>query len=71
MAHSRVGANTQINCGCPHVIALANTAVDEVRRKEMRTYAAEVRRELGTTDRKVLRGLALGMRKNSHNWSYK
>jgi transposase len=54
-----------------HVIALANAAMDEVRRQEMRTDAAAVNRELGTTNRKVLKSLMWGMRKNPSGWSDK
>ena len=54
-----------------HVIALANAAMDEVRRQEMRADAQAVSRALGTTDRKVLKGLMWGMRKNPQGWSDK
>ena len=54
-----------------HVIALANAAMDEVRRSEMRTDAPAVSRALGTTDRKVLKSLMWGMRKNPQGWSDK
>jgi len=54
-----------------HVIALANAAMDEVRRQEMRTDAPAVSRALGTTDRKVLKSLMWGMRKNPAAWSDK
>ncbi len=47
-----------------HVVALANEAMDAVRRDEMRTQPAAVREALGSTDRKVLKGLMWGMRKN-------
>lgn len=52
-----------------HVIALANAAMDEVRRSEMRTDSAAVNQALGTTDRKVLKSLMWGMRKSPQNWS--
>lgn len=66
----------QINYDRLHVMALANAAMDEVRRGEvrrgeMRIDAAAVSRELGTTDRKVLKGLMWGMRKNPQGWSDK
>lgn len=54
-----------------HVIALANAAMDEVRRSEMRINAPAVSRALGTTDRKVLKSLMWGMRKNPSAWSDK
>lgn len=52
-----------------HVIALANEAMDAVRREEMRTSPAAVREALGATDRKLLKGLMWGMRKNPRGWS--
>lgn len=52
-----------------HVVALANEAMDAVRREEMRTQPASVREALGSTDRKVLKGLMWGMRKNPVGWS--
>jgi predicted NAD-dependent protein-ADP-ribosyltransferase YbiA (DUF1768 family) len=51
--------------------ARANAAMDEVRRSEMRTDAPAVSRALGTTDRKVLKGLMWGMRKNPQSGSDK
>lgn len=52
-----------------HVIALANEAMDAVRREEMRASPAAVRAALGVADRKVLKGLMWGMRKNPGGWS--
>ena len=52
-----------------HVVALATGAMDEVRREEMRTQPTAVREALGSTDRKVLKGLTWGMRKNPKGWS--
>lgn len=54
-----------------HVVALANEAMDAVRREEMRTQPMTVREALGSTDRKVLKGLMWGMRKNPVGWSPK
>lgn len=54
-----------------HVVALANEAMDAVRREEMRTQPMAVREALGSTDRKVLKGLMWGMRKNPVGWSSK
>jgi len=51
-----------------HVIALANAAMDEVRRAEMRDQPGSVRDALGGGDRKVLKGLVWGMRKNPGQW---
>lgn len=47
-----------------HVIALANDAMDSVRRHEMREQPAAVRKAMGGADKKVLKGLLWGMRKN-------
>lgn len=52
-----------------HVIALANEAMDAVRREEMRASPAAVRAALGVAERKVLKGLMWGMRKNPGGWS--
>jgi len=52
-----------------HVVALANEAMDAVRREEMRTHPVAVGEALGNTDRKVLKGLMWGMRKNPSGWS--
>jgi len=54
-----------------HVIALGVEAMDAVRREEMRGNPAAVREALGGTDRKVLKGLMWGMRKNPVGWSQK
>ncbi|MBD3743420.1 MAG: ISL3 family transposase, partial [Stenotrophomonas sp.] len=54
-----------------HVVALANEAMDAVRREEMRAQPAAVREALGDADRKVLKGLMWGMRKNPGGWSKK
>lgn len=53
-----------------HVVALANAAMDEVRRQEMRNSAAAVREALGAHSKKRLRQLLWGMRKNPTGWSY-
>ena len=54
-----------------HVIALANDAMDSVRRHEMREQPAAVRKAMGGADKKVLKGLLWGMRKNPSEWSAK
>jgi len=54
-----------------HVIALGVEAMDAVRREETRGNPAAVREALGGTDRKVLKGLMWGMRKNPVGWSQK
>jgi len=52
-----------------HVVALANEAMDAVRRQELRTHPAAVRQALGDEHRKALKGLLWGMRKNPEGWS--
>ncbi|GIX25292.1 MAG: ISL3 family transposase ISMac21 [Caldimonas sp.] len=52
-----------------HVIAMANEAMDLVRRAEMRDEALAVRSALGTHDRKTLKQLLWGMRRNPASWS--
>lgn len=54
-----------------HVVALANEAMDEVRRAELKSEPAAVRKALGGTDKKLLKGLLWGMRKNPADWSTK
>lgn len=54
-----------------HVVALGVEAMDAVRREEMRGNPAAVREALGDTDRKVLKGLMWGMRKNPIGWNLK
>lgn len=54
-----------------HVVALANEAMDEVRREELKSEPAAVRKALGGTDKKLLKGLLWGMRKNPGDWSAK
>ena len=52
-----------------HVVALANVAMDQVRREEMRDHSAAVTAALGDTDRTVLKGVMWGMRKNPSGWT--
>jgi transposase len=54
-----------------HVIALANEAMDRVRRDELRDRAPAVREALGPYDRKTLKQLMWGMRRNPAGWSHK
>lgn len=54
-----------------HVIALANEAMDEVRRQEMASEPQAVQAALGGVSRKTLKGLMWGMRKNPDGWSDK
>jgi transposase len=52
-----------------HVIAMANEAMDQVRRTEMQDDAGAVRSALGSNDRKTLKQLLWGMRRNPSGWS--
>lgn len=52
-----------------HVVALANAAMDEVRREEMRASAAAMREAASTYGKHTLRQLLWGMRKNPAQWS--
>ena len=61
--------NAQISYDRFHVVALANAAMDEVRRDEMRSSAAKVREAVGTQNKKTLRQLLWGMRKNPAGWT--
>jgi transposase len=54
-----------------HVIALANEAMDEVRRDEMRTQAKEVKAVWQEADRKVIKNLMWAMRKDASDWNKK
>ena len=52
-----------------HVVAMANEAMDQVRQAEMRDDAPAVTRALGAADRKSIKGLMWGMRKNPSGWT--
>ena len=52
-----------------HVIALANEAMDAVRREEMRTSASAVREAVGATDKRSVKRLFWALRKNPEHWS--
>jgi len=52
-----------------HVVAMAIDAMDQVRRAEMRDEPDAVDAALGDTDRKTIKGLMWGMRKNPMGWS--
>ncbi len=54
-----------------HVVAMANEAMDEVRREETRTQPQSIKAALGNNDRKLLKSLAWGMRRNPDGWSKK
>ena len=61
--------NAQISYDRFHVVALANAAMDAVRRDEMRNAAAEVRKAVGVQSPQALRQLLWGMRKNPVSWT--
>jgi transposase len=63
--------NAQISYDRFHVVALAIEAMDKVRQAEMRDDPKAVAVALGTTDRKTIKGLMWGMRKNPDGWSVK
>ena len=52
-----------------HVVAMANEAMDQVRRAEMQDDVPTVREALGGNDRKTLKQLMWGMRRNPSSWS--
>ena len=54
-----------------HVVAMAVDAMDKVRQAEMRDEPKAVAHALGATDRKTIKGLMWGMRKNPKGWSVK
>jgi transposase len=63
--------NAQISYDRFHVVAMANEAMDEVRREETRTQPQSIKAALGDNDRKLLKSLAWGMRRNPDGWSVK
>jgi transposase len=54
-----------------HIVAMANVAMDEVRREEVNTQPQAIKEALGNNDRKLLKSLMWGMRKNPQDWSVK
>jgi transposase len=52
-----------------HVVSMAIEAMDQVRRAEMGQDAPAVRAALGAADRKTLKQLMWGMRRNPQGWS--
>lgn len=58
----------QINFDRFHVIAMGNEAMDKVRREEMLERPRAVRAALGT-ERKAVRGMMWGMRKDASDWT--
>jgi transposase len=68
---NQVLPNAQISYDRFHVVAMANEAMDEVRREETRTQPQSIKTALGGNDRKLLKSLAWGMRRNPDGWSTK
>ena len=64
-------AQAQISYDRFHVIAMANEAMDGVRRLEMKEEPQAVKEALGDNDRKLLKSLTWGMRRNPQGWSVK
>jgi transposase len=54
-----------------HVVAMAMEAMDQVRRAEMTDDTQAVRAAIGSNDRKTLKQLMWGMRRNPSSWSPK
>lgn len=65
---TEISPQAQISFDRFHVIALANAAMDKVRRGEMRQQPRVVKAALGT-DRKSLKGMFWGMRKDHSAWN--
>jgi len=63
--------NAQISYDRFHVVAMGNEAMDEVRREETRTQPQSINEALGDNDRKLLKSLTWGMRRNPEGWSSK
>ena len=61
--------NAQISYDRYHVVAMANEAMDKVRQTELRDEPQAVAKALGTRERKTIKGLMWGMRKNPSGWS--
>ena len=54
-----------------HIVAMATKAMDEVRQEETRTQTKAIKQALGDNDRKLLKSLSWGMRRNPDGWSKK
>jgi transposase len=63
--------NAQISYDRYHVVALANSAMDEVRTAEWKDESRRVREELGALDPSQRRSILWGMRRNPSGWSAK
>ena len=61
--------NAQISYDRYHVVAMTNEAMDKVRQVELRDEPQAVAKALGTSERKTIKGLMWGMRKNPSGWS--
>ena len=67
--HAMALPEAQISYDRFHVVSMAIEAMDEVRRAEMTEDAQAVRAALGGDDRKALKQLLWGMRRNPSGWS--
>ena len=63
--------NASISYDRFHVVALANEAMDAVRREEMRSRKTQMHEAMGNGDKKVLKSLMWAMRKNPDGWNAK
>lgn len=63
--------NAQISYDRYHTIALANQAMDEVRRAEVKDSPQVVAQAIGGNDPQLRKGLVWGMRKNPQGWTAK
>lgn len=61
--------NAQVSYDRYHVVALANTAMDEVRATEWKTESQRVQQALGELGPTERRALLWGMRRNPSSWS--
>ena len=52
-----------------HVVALANAAMDEIRRAEVKQDAAHVRQAINRHDKRALKSLSWAMRRNPESWN--
>ena len=66
---SQAMPQAQISYDRFHVVAMANEAMDAVRRQEMSASAQQVREALGGGVPKAVRQLMWAMRRNPHRWS--
>ncbi len=68
---AQVLPKAQISYDRFHVVAMVNEAMDQVRSNEMRTQPQSIKAALGENDRKLLKSLTWGMRRNPEGWTVK